>query len=75
MTFNLPRGSLVTDVSIVQRFSKDGKHSRQTLLGRVVSGAGTDRDAVGTISGGGTDVEVRPRQIAASDLVYRIDPH
>jgi len=72
MTFSLLRGTITARVEVVQRFGKDGKRARQVLHGTVVAGTRSYRNARGTISGGGTDVEVAPGQIARSDLRYRI---
>jgi hypothetical protein len=72
MIFSLPAGTLTAQVKIVQRFARDGKHATQTLSGTVIGGTGAYRDARGAISGGGTDTETAPGQIAKSDLRYRV---
>lgn len=59
ITFTLPHRTLRAHVLIVDRFAADGKHARQT-----VSGKG--------ISGGGTYLEDPPGHVRASDLRYRL---
>jgi hypothetical protein len=59
ITFRLPHRTLHANVLIVDRFAADGKHARQT-----VSGKG--------ISGGGRYVEDPPGNVKASDLRYRL---
>ena len=72
MTFTLPGGSLRARVQIRQRYAGDGKHARQRLTGRVISGSGRYRHAHGTISGGGTDLEAAPGNVTQSDLRYTL---
>ena len=72
LTFALPRGSLRARVRVVQRYGADGEHAQQTLLGTIVGGTRRFRGARGSISGGGTDLEVAPGRIAASRLRYRL---
>ena len=59
ITFRLPHRTLHAKVLIVDRFAADGKHARQTVSGR-------------GISGGGTYVEDPPGNVRASNLVYRL---
>jgi hypothetical protein len=60
ITFKLPhRAPLRANVLIVDRFAADGKHARQTVTGK-------------GISGGGTYVEDPPGHVSASDLRYLV---
>ena len=70
MTFTLFVGAIRTNVSIVQRFSSDGAHARQTLTGKITGGTKRYAGARGTVSGGGTDVEHPPGSIRSSNLRY-----
>ena len=70
MTFTLPKGTIRANVNIVQRFSADGAHARQTLTGKVTGGRGRYANARGAVSGGGTDVEQPPGSVRSSNLRY-----
>jgi hypothetical protein len=70
MTFTLPKGTIRANVSMVQRFSADGAHARQTLTGTVAGGSGRYEGARGSVSGGGTDVEQPPGSVRSSNLRY-----
>jgi hypothetical protein len=59
IAFHLPHRLLRYRVLIVDRFAADGKHARQTLSGK-------------GISGGGTFVESPPGHVSASNLSYRL---
>jgi hypothetical protein len=69
-TFTLPKGTILADVSIVQRFAADGAHAKQTLTGKVAGGTGRYAHARGSVSGGGTDVEQPPGSVRSSNLRY-----
>jgi hypothetical protein len=70
MTLTLPKGTIRANVNIVQRFSADGAHAKQTLMGKVAGGSGRYANAKGTVSGGGTDVEQPPGSVRSSNLRY-----
>ena len=59
IAFHLPDRLLRYRVLIVDRFAADGKHARQTVSGR-------------GISGGGTFTESPPGHVSASHLTYRL---
>jgi hypothetical protein len=71
MAFALPKGTIRTRVSIIQRFARDGVHANQTLRGSIMGGTGIYRHARGTVSGTGTVVD-RALSLGPINLRYAL---